>query len=81
MIAGKTNAGNGDPLEPGIYACEVYHGWKLLEWGPCDMWFHVGLQAGKYPLEVVQWVGPLPAEIYWQIQDDKIAKTEKVFDL
>ena len=74
-----------DPTEPGIYACEVYYGWKLLEWGSCGMWLHVGLQAGKYPLEIVQWVGPLPAPKYFELMDAKDNVREKAkpqeFDL
>lgn len=47
-----------NPTLPGIYAAEVYHGWKLLEWKE-GAWFHPDLVA-RWTLEVVQWVGPLP---------------------
>jgi len=66
-----------DPTQDGDYAAEVYHGWKLLTWKN-GRWHHQGGEC-SYPLEVVQWVGPLPAEIYWTLEDERNTKME--FDL
>ena len=46
------------PTENGLYCAEVYFGWKLLEWRD-GQWWHPDV-AGLWPLDVDQWVGPLP---------------------
>jgi len=64
MIDGKTNTGTGPtPPYDGLYAVEVYHGWKLMEWHK-GAWWHMG-RVGKWDACVPhQWVGPLPARKY-----------------
>jgi hypothetical protein len=51
--------GAGRPTEEGLYAVEIYFGWKLLEWYAGDWWHEakVGRWMAGNP---AQWVGPLP---------------------
>lgn len=59
MIDGKTNTGIGQPSYDGLYAVEVYHGWKLLEWYK-GAWWHMD-RVGRWEACIpYQWVGPLP---------------------
>lgn len=53
---------DGTPLLDGLYAVEVYHGWKLLEWFEGE-WWHTDLIGRWTACEPVQWVGPLPGRI------------------
>lgn len=52
----------GNPVQPGLYACEVFYGWKLLHWDGAVWWFElkVGKWGGNTP---AQWVGPLPDRV------------------
>lgn len=51
--------GKGKPEDPGLYACEIHFGWKLLEWdGEC---WHFPERTARWEAgDPVQWVGPLP---------------------
>ena len=61
MICGTTNIGIDVPKFPGIYAAEVFYGWKLLEWKD-GSWWHMGT-VGRWTASIpVQWVGPLPVQ-------------------
>ncbi len=62
-----------NPTQDGIYAAEVYFGWKLLEWKDAR-WNHV--DSGRWPLEVAQWVGPLPALVYYDLCEKRDAAQE-----
>lgn len=73
MSEGRTNIGVGSPTHEGLYAAEIYFGWKLLEWKKGE-WWHPDAVA-RWSADVpAQWVGPLPARKY-----DKKASLE--FDL
>jgi hypothetical protein len=50
------------PTMEGIYAAEVYFGWKLLEWKD-GAWWHLALVGRWMAKDPVQWVGPLPERI------------------
>lgn len=43
----------------GLYAAEIYWGWKLLEWKD-GAWWHPDCGAHWTAGEPLQWVGPLP---------------------
>jgi hypothetical protein len=60
MIHGTTNTGIDKPAHNGVYAAEVYFGWKLLQFKDGEWWHMdcVGRWTASLPL---QWVGPLPA--------------------
>jgi len=50
--------GTGEPVEDGLYVCNIYYGWKILEWRDGRWRFEVhGLWAGGEPYS---WIGPLP---------------------
>jgi len=52
----------GNPVHSGLYACEVFYGWKLLYWDEGSWWFE--LKVGKWGADTpAQWVGPLPDKI------------------
>jgi hypothetical protein len=57
--AGTTRA---KPSRPGLYAVEVYFGWKLLQWRDGEWWHpeHTGRWSACEPH---QWLGPLPERI------------------
>lgn len=55
----RMHAGTGRPTVEGIYAAEVYFGWKLLEWKD-GAWWHLALVGRWTATKPVQWVGPLP---------------------
>lgn len=69
----ETNA--GFPTSEGLYAAEVYFGWKLLHWRDGQWWHpeHTGRWTAGEPH---QWVGPLPDRI-----GAKPAKPAQEFDL
>jgi hypothetical protein len=48
------------PTQDGIYAAEIYSGWKLLEW-KAGAWWHLGCVGRWTATQPVQWVGPMPA--------------------
>lgn len=51
-----------EPIADGLYAAEVYFGWKLLEFAFGE-WWHPS-KVGKWTAGApVQWVGPLPDKI------------------
>lgn len=50
------------PQHEGVYAVEVYFGWKLMEWHAGD-WWHTGRSGRWTACQPVQWVGPLPDRI------------------
>lgn len=50
------------PAVNGLYAVEVYFGWKLLEWKDGE-WWHTGGVGRWTASEEHQWVGPLPDRI------------------
>lgn len=62
MIGAKPVSYEGGPPENGIYAAEVYWGWKLLEFHNGD-WWHLDRVARWMGGPIEQWVGPLPARI------------------
>jgi hypothetical protein len=67
---------DGTPLLDGVYAAEVYFGWKLLEWKD-GAWWHLALVGRWMASDPVQWVGPLPG-----LMGQKGAETPKMeFDL
>lgn len=48
------------PTVPGLYAVEVFCGWKLLDWNAARGWHMAGVC--KWNADVpTQWIGPLPA--------------------
>lgn len=51
--------GTGEPDFDGLYACDIYHGWKLLEWkkGKWRIEGGVATWAAGAPKS---WFGPLP---------------------
>lgn len=49
----------GTPVDDGLYAAEIYFGWKLLEWKDGE-WWHTATVSRWMAGDVVQWVGPLP---------------------
>lgn len=55
MIIAET----GEPRQEGTYCCEVYFGWKLLEWknGAWRVQGGIARWAAEAPK---QWIGPLP---------------------
>lgn len=59
------------PETPGLYAAEIYFGWKLLEWHD-GAWWHEAKVGRWMAGDPVQWVGPLP---------DRLPKIETEFDL
>lgn len=70
--SGEIHCG-GDPTKDGLYAVEVYHGWKLLEWYKGE-WWHMD-RVGRWEACVPhQWVGPLPTRKFQ-------TAPKKVFDL
>lgn len=48
-----------EALVNGLYAAEVYFGWKLLEFHDGE-WWHQSAVGRWTACEPVQWVGPLP---------------------
>jgi hypothetical protein len=54
--------GAGRPDRPGLYAAEIYFGWKLLEWHD-GAWWHEAKVGRWMADDPVQWVGPLPARM------------------
>lgn len=50
------------PTVNGLYAAEIYFGWKLLEWKD-GSWWHTELAGCWSAGDPVQWVGPLPERI------------------
>jgi hypothetical protein len=63
-------------VKNGLYAVEVYHGWKLLEWKD-GAWWHMDCVGRWTACDPLQWVGPLPG-----LMGQKGAETPaKVFDL
>jgi hypothetical protein len=48
-----------EPLANGIYAAEVYFGWKLLQWKDGE-WWHTELVSRWTASKPVQWIGPFP---------------------
>lgn len=50
------------PTVNGLYAAEIYFGWKLLEWKD-GSWWHMELAGCWSAGDPVQWVGPLPERI------------------
>lgn len=78
MIHGKEMpAQEGFPVTEGLYAVEVYFGWKLLHWRDGQWWHpeHTGRWTAGEPH---QWVGPLPERIGAKRVNNP---TEQVFDL
>jgi hypothetical protein len=63
-------------MKPGLYAVEVYFGWKILQRHEGG-WWHVELTGRWTASEPVQWVGPLPERI---AQNSK-PKAKLEFDL
>lgn len=62
MSAPYLSVAVGKPAFEGLYACEVYFGWKLLEWYNGE-WWH-GERVGRWTASTpVQWVGPFPERI------------------
>lgn len=59
------------PLDEGLYAAEVYFGWKLLEWHD-GAWWHEAKVGRWMACDPVQWVGPLP---------DRLPKSKTEYDL
>lgn len=60
MICGTTNVGIDTPKYSGLYAVEVFCGWKLLNWSEAQGWHMPGIC--KWSADIpLQWVGPLPA--------------------
>jgi len=77
-VIGRTDIGVGTPTHEGIYAVEVFCGWKLLDWSVKQGWHIRG--TCKWNADVpTQWVGPLPPRKY---EGRKGAETPpEVFDL
>lgn len=65
--------GTGRPTAPGLYAAEVFCGWKLLDWS-ADRGWHLAGVCGWNAGDPVQWVGPLPPRM-------KDQTSKQVFDL
>lgn len=63
----------GGPTKAGLYAAEIYFGWKLLEWHD-GAWWHEAKVGRWMAADPVQWVGPLPERI-------GMKKTSTEFDL
>lgn len=63
--------GAAPPEWPGLYAAEIYFGWKLLEWHD-GAWWHPAKVGRWMAGDPVQWVGPLP---------ERIAVKQTEFDL
>lgn len=62
-MIGRTDIGVGSPIHEGLYAVEVYHGWKLLEWYKGE-WWHMD-RVGRWTACIPhQWAGPLPTRKY-----------------
>lgn len=59
MIGHEAIASHNAPDADGLYAVEIYFGWKLLEWKD-GSWWHTNTNARWMAGDVVQWVGPLP---------------------
>lgn len=57
-IEKRLRNGKGKPAVNAIYAVEVFHGWRLLEWRD-GQWWHPEFVC-KWTGPVEQWVGPLP---------------------
>lgn len=53
----------GKPWKPGVYVCEIYFGWKLLEWDGAH-WHFGGRTALWQAGDPFQWVGPLPERLH-----------------
>lgn len=49
----------GEPTANGLYAVEIYYGWKLLEFKDGE-WWHMDFIGRWSADEPLQWVGPLP---------------------
>lgn len=59
-MIGRADIGVGFPTYDGLYAAEIYYGWKLLEWRK-GVWWHPEC-VGPWKADVpARWVGPLPA--------------------
>lgn len=54
------NIGTAMPSRNGLYAVEIYHGWKLLEFKDGE-WWHMDFIGRWSAGEPLQWLGPLPA--------------------
>lgn len=50
------------PTVAGLYAVEVFCGWKLLDWSETRGWHMAGV-CGWNAGDPVQWVGPLPPKM------------------
>jgi hypothetical protein len=61
------------PALEGVYAAEVYFGWKLLEFRD-GSWWHMGKVGRWTASDPVQWVGPLPELM-------RATKSETEYDL
>lgn len=54
--------GTDTPTDEGLYAVEIYYGWKLLQWSVGEWWFEQ--KTAKWMAGApVQWVGPLPGRV------------------
>lgn len=59
-MIGRVDISVGAPTHEGIYAAEVYYGWKILEWYRGEWWFTD--RGSKWGAGIPsKWVGPLPA--------------------
>lgn len=60
-VTGRRAAGHvsGPPTTDGVYAVEVYFGWKLLEFKEGE-WWHLSCIGRWTACAPLQWVGPLP---------------------
>ncbi len=71
-MIGRTDIGIGSPKHDGLYAVEIFCGWKLLEWFSGE-WWHAE-RVGRWSADIpAQWVGPLPAK--------RAANKPQAFDL
>lgn len=50
--------GEGTPAAPGLYACKIYFGWKLLEW--TGKYWSIGEGIAPWAMDIYGWAGPLP---------------------
>lgn len=62
-----------EPPTNGTYVCEVYFGWKILEWKDGE-WWHPNTVGRWTASEPLQWVGPLPDLV-------RVEKPQKEYDL
>jgi hypothetical protein len=54
----------GRPEKPGLYAAEIYFGWKLLEWHDGAWWheekWYYPKSSNEFHSGIFGWCGPLP---------------------